>query len=122
MQKRAFKFRTWLIGSLLTVVTAVAGFFCYVAWFCLKAEENLIAISEATILVVDHLEKTDGEWPRSWAGLPDNGRLRQSVLIDFEADPDVLAKQTAEEFQAIRQQDSLHSIPFPGRSNREISE
>jgi hypothetical protein len=67
----------------------------------------------ATLYVMAH----DGQWPRSWDMLrecvaaydPKSERMIEKVQsyieIDFDADPQLLAAQTAEEFHAIRSLD-----------------
>ena len=72
----------------------------------------------ATEWVTQYVFIHDGEWPRSWDDVrqsaADSGcdpermikTIRSYVAIDFQADPRVLATQTAGEFHAIRSLDA----------------
>ncbi len=65
--------------------------------------------------VEEYVTKHNGAWPRSWADLEQtsnkvnevyqvtDGRehVADFVWIDFNADPDLIAKQTEDEFDAI---------------------
>ena len=114
-------FWTWFVRGLIAVVLLGVGIVGYAAWLALTAEENLIALTTATHLVSQYIETNDGRWPKSWEDLEtvsalrpelqSVSRLRQFVDIDFDADPEVLAKQTPEEFRAIRQKENKRGYP-----------
>jgi hypothetical protein len=67
-------------------------------------------------VVEDYVKSNHGAWPRSWQDLEtlpsrsygmyvwpkDRQRIQEYVAIDFAADPADLARQTPEEFKAIR--------------------
>ncbi len=109
---------TWIGRGLVLMALVVVGILGHAAWFANKAEENLIALSETTILVCEFVTHNDGRWPHSWEELStaqqftdrssDVSRLAKYVEINFEADPDVLREQTPEAFRAIRQKDEVH--------------
>jgi hypothetical protein len=102
------------------VVTLVLAL-CGVAWVvyeCISmadhAEHALHAIDLITVVVDKYVDKK-GEWPASWEDLTtvsshnamyswpeDREKLRLYVSVDFAADRAKLAKQSVEEFDAIR--------------------
>lgn len=112
---------TWVFRGLALILVVVAGGIGYCGWFALKAEENLIALSETTVLVESFVNRNEGAWPKSWDdllrvsvsvdGRQDVDRLRRFVDVDFQADPGLLMNQSPEQFQAICQRDQIHCFP-----------
>jgi hypothetical protein len=96
---------------------------CVVAWVAYTAisaavhgEYALHAVNLITVVVDDFVDK-NGIWPTSWEDLKtvssvnkwgmyswpeDLEKVRLYVTVDFEADPAILAKQSVEEFDAIK--------------------
>jgi hypothetical protein len=82
----------------------------------LHAEKGLHATQFTFEAIEDYVRKHNGAWPRSWKELERSSpqmddvyrwtggsyKVQEFVSVDFDADPDRLAKQTEEEFQAIR--------------------
>ena len=80
------------------------------------AEKGLHATRLTLKAVEEYFTKHDGAWPGSWADLEQtsnkvdevyqmtDGRdhVADFVWVDFGADPDLIAKQTENEFEAIR--------------------
>jgi hypothetical protein len=107
----------WLWRStILTVVAAlVIGVWhvCRVIYRVHSVESDYISTLFILDLVEDYVTK-HREWPRSWHDLeqvkrkdewewPEESQsIRQRVTIDFDASIDELAKQSADEFEAIR--------------------
>jgi hypothetical protein len=116
-----------IIGSVSAVVLAVAGFLAYAAYQAGHVViPNAYAVWWTADLVIDHMEKHDGAWPRSWDELRVTSEqaykgtvstnldgtviaefrprdtiedLRKRVEIDWNADPRELVKA---EFKAKR--------------------
>jgi hypothetical protein len=112
--------RRWAIRSILLAVVALIGgglWFVYEGIsVSVHAERGLHATLLTIQAVEDHVKKHDGAWPRSWKELEDSStkindvyewtqgseNVGNFVSVDFGADPDRLAKQTEEEFSAIK--------------------
>jgi hypothetical protein len=110
----------WTIRAVLLgiVVLVAGGLWCVYLGVSesLHAENGLHATQYTFEAVEDFLKKHDGEWPRSWKQLEQSSpqmsdvyesvggpdKVEEFVAVDFDADPDRLAKQTQEEFQAIK--------------------
>lgn len=116
-EKQNLPYWTWLRRGLGVVGFIAVCFFSYLAWFALKAEENLIAMTNTTLLVEDFVERTKGDWPRSWDQLArehpssqsiDWQQLSRLIDIDFHADPKELARSSPADFEAIKQKDQRH--------------
>lgn len=114
-----FRWKRWLIGFVLFVVAglAAAGWFVYRAISAALHAENGLHATRFTIAAVeDYVRKHDGTWPRSWNDLEQSSpqmrdvyrftdgpdKVEEFVSVDFNADPDLLAKQNADEFYAIK--------------------
>jgi hypothetical protein len=104
-------------GCVVTLVLALCGV-AWVVYECISmadhAEHALHAIDLITVVVDKYVDKK-GEWPASWEDLTtvsshnamyswpeDREKLRLYVSVDFAADRAKLAKQSVEEFDAIR--------------------
>jgi hypothetical protein len=96
---------------------------CFILWLVYTAyslsdhaERALHAVNLTTVVVEKCVDR-EGKWPKSWEDLAtvrtDNSRgiyswptdcdeIKLLVTVDFHADPRVLAKQTVEEFDAIK--------------------
>lgn len=104
------------VGVLLIAVLAIG--YCVYRGISdsLHAEHVLHAALITAGLLDDYVAQHNGEWPHSWTDLEhsrpgqggifewpkDSLEMQKYVEIDFRADPRVLAKQTADEFDAIR--------------------
>jgi hypothetical protein len=116
-ERQTFPCWTWLRRGFGVVGFVAICVFSYMAWFALKAEENLMALTNTTLLVEDFVDRTKGDWPRSWDQLArehtssqtvDWQQLSRLIDIDFQADPKELARSSPADFGAIRQKDRLH--------------
>jgi hypothetical protein len=109
-----------ILGSVAGVVLAGAGFFAYAAYETIHViVPNAYAVWWTADLVIDHMEKHQGAWPRSWEELRATSghaykgtvstnldgamiaefrprasieELQQRVEIDWTADPSQLVK------------------------------
>lgn len=104
-----------LIGWIVvTAILAALGFAYHVVSLVMTAEVNLFWTRTVMALAAEYVAEY-GEWPRSWQDL---GRVKRaedwhraedwreaqgSVFVDFGADLDELAGQSAEQFRAIRE-------------------
>jgi hypothetical protein len=108
-----------ILLCLVLVVIAGVGWCLYQAIdTAFHAEMALHATNEACDLTNRYVLEHDGAWPRSWDDLKQincppgtynvfpwpesSARIQQFVTIDFAADPDQLAKQSVDEFEAIK--------------------
>lgn len=104
------------------VVTLVLTL-CGVAWLAyiaysasIHAEYTLHAVNLVTVVVDKYVDK-EGNWPASWEDLTtvssvnhwamyswpeDSEKVRRYVTVDFKVDPARLAKQSVEDFDAIK--------------------
>ena len=87
---------------------AVAGGAWYLYHRIDAVVRNAYAVEWVAGMIVDHLEANDGAWPKNWDDLRDDyelgelkaGRpwtfdeLRDRVVVDWNADPQLLASQT----------------------------
>jgi hypothetical protein len=109
--------RKQLILALIAVVIGVEGLKAYIDISAGRhAEKGLPAARMTLQAVEEYVTKHNGAWPRSWADLEQtsnkvnevyrmtDGRehVADFVRIDFNADPARIAKQTEDEFDAIR--------------------
>jgi hypothetical protein len=110
----------WMIRIAAVVAfTAVlaGGFFVYHGISAsLHAEHVLHAALLTVQLLDDYVTTHDGQWPRSWADLEtlpprewamfewpkDSPEVQRYVAVDFSADPQRLAVQSVDEFDAVR--------------------
>jgi hypothetical protein len=114
--------RRMLILATLVVVgtTAVTGLWlAYSAAQCaLEAERTLHACRMVLDLIAVHVEKTSGQWPRSWDDLReltcanescgwkwprDLDDIRKRIRVDFSLTCIDVAKQAPDSFQAVEQ-------------------
>ncbi len=82
------------------------------------AERALHAVNLTTVAVERYVDR-ERKWPKSWEDLAtintvdgsgigiyswpaDHDWIKQYVTVDFHADPNILAKQTVEEFDAVK--------------------
>jgi hypothetical protein len=98
-------------GVILMVAISIAAF---TARMIIGGDKQNAAVRDCFDLVVDYVNHSKGEWPRSWADLekmPKQGKwyeenifkvAKDIVEIDFQADPNVIARQKPEDFTAIR--------------------
>jgi hypothetical protein len=104
------------ILALIALGTGLVGLRAYIDISAgLHAEKGLHAARMTLQAVEEYVTKHNGAWPRSWADLEQtsnkvnevyqmtDGRehVADFVWIDFNADPDLIAKQTEDEFDAI---------------------
>ena len=103
-------------------IAALALVVCGVVWMLytaysvsIHAEYALHAVNLTTV-VVDRYVEREGKWPRSWDDLntiaidrwgmyswpQDSQRVQKYVSVDFGADLETLARQSVEEFAAIK--------------------
>jgi len=82
----------------------------------IHAEHVLQAAYLSIQLLEEHVRQNHGEWPNSWADLErlpardwsmyswphDSARVQQFVRVNFAIDPDRLARQSIDEFDAVR--------------------
>jgi hypothetical protein len=111
--------------AILIVLVCIVGFFIYAGFASLAAEERL-QTTLYTIRLVDLFVQSHGRWPSSWRELqtvkvpaklvtttysegqemyrwPESSEYFQRyVIIDFNADPNVVAQQSTDDFIAIR--------------------
>ena len=112
--------KRWATRSAIAIVIAgIVG----AAWLVyvriatsLRAENALHATLLTTQVIEDHARKHNGQWPRSWKELEqsssrsramfkwpnDRAEIQQYVWIDFDANSNDLARQSADEFEAIK--------------------
>jgi hypothetical protein len=108
-----------IIGIVVAVVLAGAGFIVWFGYQVLQVPGDAYAVWWTADLVIEHMEKHGGSWPRSWEelrltsdqaykGTVSTNRdgsmiaefrprdtideLRQRVDIDWKVDPKILAK------------------------------
>ncbi len=104
----------------VTVVVAAGlaiGFWLYLGISSSLHAEHVLHAALLTVGLLDeYVDQHDGQWPRGWAeleGLPrrewamfewpkDSREVQRYVTVDFAADPKRLAKQSVDEFDAVR--------------------
>jgi hypothetical protein len=113
-----------IIVGVVAVLLAGAGFIVWIGYQVLQVQRNAYAVWWTADLVIEHMEKHGGSWPRSWDELrptsdqADKGtvstnrdgamiaefrprdtidELKQRVEIDWNADPKALAKAESKE-------------------------
>jgi hypothetical protein len=112
--------RRWTVRGICVAVLALVaiGFWCaYNALSgSLHAEKALHATQLTFEAVEDYVRQHDGAWPRSWNELErsspqtsdayswagGSNKIQEFVSVDFNANPDQLAKQAVAKFQAIK--------------------
>jgi hypothetical protein len=132
---RRFRWKRWVIGSVVVLFLSAGTFVLWCAYEAisasLHAERGLHATRWTIQAAEDYVTKHNGAWPRSWVDLEESssqmkdaygitgGRehVEEFVAVDFKADPDRLAKQTEEQFTAIKPVGPLYpsyrsQIPF----------
>ena len=98
----------FLCGTVLLVLVGAIASAISAARFALTAENHLLAMHNAIGACHAYVEQNNGAWPKSWDDIdplfPDerDWNVRDSVEIDFNADPAQLAKQDWESFTGIR--------------------
>lgn len=120
-----------LLFAYVSLAVVGIGWGVYRGFAALQTEQNLHA-SLFAVSLVDEFVKTRGRWPRSWAELEQvvvvaaaepltndstdlrlgaehgyawlaaSRELQQRIIVDFDADPDVIASQDPRSFVAIR--------------------
>jgi len=117
--------RRWSRAGLRVLIFVVVAGVSGAAWCVYQsistashAEMALHATQEVCELTSQYVREHDGRWPRSWQELeqldsppgkfnlfpwPEKSTdLQEFVTIDFTADPDQLANQTIDDFEAIK--------------------
>jgi hypothetical protein len=112
--------KQWALRAIASgaVVVVLAGGWClYQGVSASNHAEHVLHAALLTVqLLEEHVVQHHGEWPRSWADLEalpprrwgmfewpkDSRDVQRYVAVDFSADPKRLAKQTADEFNAVR--------------------
>jgi hypothetical protein len=110
----------WALRAIVALLVSGIGFGLWSLYegisASLHAEIGLHATQMAIEAVEEYVRKHDGGWPRSWKALQESSpktfdvyqwtggfdHVNQYVFIDFEADPDRLATQSDDEFEAIK--------------------
>lgn len=102
---------TWLFRLTCLAFLATIAFSVVYAAFTLdrhvKAKNSTNAMLATIEACKSFVVENEGKWPRSWDDLEPNldqwsgTPVESSVLIDFEADPTVLANQTCRLFRGI---------------------
>jgi hypothetical protein len=99
------------MGALIIAIGAAYWLFVYQP---LKRSQVLVLGQQATRCVQNYVDEHEGKWPHSWADLDqellnftnaeklNRTSYEQEILIDFDANPDSLADQAADDFVAIR--------------------
>lgn len=106
-----------VVASVVAVLVLVAACCLYLAFStAVRAEHALHGALLTVELLEDYVVRHDGKWPRSWAdleGLPprdrgffqwpkDSQEVQRYVAVDFSADPQRLAQQGIDQFEAVR--------------------
>jgi hypothetical protein len=110
----------WTLRAIVALLVLGLGFGAWCAYEgiseSLHAEVGLHATQMTMEAVEDYVRKNDGNWPGSWKALEASSpktfdvyrltrgfdNVSQYVFIDFAADPARLAKQSQDEFEAIK--------------------
>ncbi len=137
--------RTWLRWTIRAIVALLALGLGFGAWCVyegisasLHAEMGLHATQMTIEAVEEYVRKNDGNWPRSWKAIEQSSpkafdayqwtrgsnSISQYVFVDFDADPNRLATQSEDEFEAIKPVGPFygsyrHHIPFLLQALRE---
>ena len=107
--------RLFLIVAVIVIFAAIACIYRGIT-ASLHAEHVLHAALLTTQLLEEHIVERNGEWPRSWSDLEtlprrewamfewpaDSQEVQRYVTVDFSADLQRLASQTADDFNAVR--------------------
>lgn len=108
-----FSLRSFFI--LMTLFAVWFGWAMMPVYTSLRAEKADHATLLTTQVIEDHVMQHDGQWPRSWTELEqspsrsramfkwpnDRAEIQPYVWVDFDADANYLARQSADEFRAI---------------------
>lgn len=108
-----------IIVAAIATILALAGFVVWLGYQVAEVPRDAYAVWWTADLVIEHMEKNHGDWPRSWDDLRSTGEqaykgtvstnrdgtviaefrprdtineLQQRVEIDWKADPKELAK------------------------------
>jgi hypothetical protein len=110
----------WIGCTIIVLVLIAAIFGGFVAYQAITASAHAEHVLHAALLTIellhDHVTLHDGKWPRGWSDLEDlrprrwamfhwpedSSRVQQYVQVDFSADPQRIAEQSVEEFDAVR--------------------
>lgn len=111
----------WAIRIVVVVVVIAAMVIGFCVYQGISASLHAEHVYHAALLTVQLLDEyvvlNDGKWPRSWSDLEklpprqragmfdwpeDSTKVQQYVEVDFSVDPQNLAKQSADEFDAVR--------------------
>ncbi len=111
------RLRRWLVTGIVFAVLAslVTGavLFVLAAQSAMLAETHLHAMRYAILACHAYVEQNHGAWPSAWEDVeplfPDDRdwRIRESVHIDFDADPAELALQDLGSFSGITVDDPV---------------
>lgn len=119
-EKQGKLWQRWAIRVFVVSVIAVclAGGWCVYQGVSasIHAEHVLHAAALTLDLLGDYVTLNDGQWPRSWHDLEklpprerstfkwpaDSQEVQRYAAVDFSADPQRLAQQNADEFDALR--------------------
>lgn len=108
---------TWLALAVVAGVVGSAGYLAWAAQRALTESHTQVFGRLATEWVTQYADQHQGRWPTEWNDLLDcqsppvfAGQdpaetietLKQVVTIDFQADPQALARSRVEEFTAIK--------------------
>ena len=111
----------WIIRivAIVVLLAMLTGGYCVYRGLTdsIHAEYVLHAAIMTIELIDEHVTSHDGAWPRSWADLEalpprerpgmfdwpqESAKVQQYVAVDFSADPQRLAQQSVDEFDAVR--------------------
>jgi hypothetical protein len=114
----------WVLVGFVVFAALTIGFLIYTGAASLQTEERLQATLLTTRLVYNYVQDNN-RWPTSWRDLEtvnvqwprDSQLLQRYVVIDFTADLNKLARQSPEEFSAIRP----NGASYPHQGNRFVS-
>jgi hypothetical protein len=101
-----YKIGIWAAVVCLAIVAIAAA---YVARDSLLRSQAAVMGKYATSAVCEYVAEHDGDWPSQWSDLephmPDQfsvESIAKIIAIDFHADPKRLARQSVDQFTAIR--------------------
>ncbi len=117
-QKKTQAFRPWVVRivwlTVALVVVAVITVSLCATRTALTADRHLLAMYNAIGACHAYVEQNDGQWPKTWNDVvplfPDerDWDVRNSVVIDFAADPAQLAKQDWKSFTGIQPEQPVY--------------
>jgi hypothetical protein len=115
--------RTWKRWAFRSAIAIVVAGIVGATWLVyvgiatsLRAENALHATRLTTQVIEDHVRQHNGQWPRSWTELERSSRrsramfkwpndrteIQRYVWVDFDANSNDLARQSADGFDAIK--------------------